>query len=204
MLLRIDPKVILSCITRLNTLLSHSTDTKRGANGLRRSHGLFEVDDRRRNDFYLFPEVGGGPKAHRYRPFLTSAKFNGSTTLSHAAVLCPERDAVLCHLADLVYEYFGLDRMVVVLLQVVHEGAGHTLSPHHDRLDWSAVVSVTLSGKATFVLEKTSQLHVSNGDAWCLCDSGRHCFEYNTQHGYHKLKSSRTAVVLRFQCPPPY
>jgi len=128
MLLRIDPKVILSCITRLNTLISHSTDTKRGANGLRRSHGLFEVDGNRRNDFYLFPEAGGGPRAHLYQPFLISAKFNDSTTLSHAAVLCPERDAVLCHLADLVSEYFGLDGMVAVLLQVVYEGAD-TLCP---------------------------------------------------------------------------
>ena len=204
MLLRVDPKVILSCITSLNALFSHSTDTKQVANGLRRPHGLFEVDGHRRNDFYLFPEAGGSPRAHLYQPFLISAKFDNSTTLSHAAVLCPERDTALCHLADLVSEHFGLGGMVAVLLQVIHEGGGHTLSPHHDRPDWSAVVSVTLSGKATFVLEKTSQLHVSNGDAWCLCDSGRHCFDYNTQHRHHKFKASRTAVVLRFQCPPPF
>ena len=204
MLLRIDPKVILSCITKLNTLISHSSDNKRGANGLRRSHGLFEVDDRRRNDFYLFPEDGSGPKAHLYRPFLTSAKVNGATTLRHAAVPCPERDAVLCHLADLVSEYFALDGIVVVLVQVVHAGGGHTLPPQHDRPDWSATVAVTLSGEATLVLESTSQLHVSSGDAWSLCVPGHHCFEYNTHHGHHKFKSSRTVVVLRFQCLPPY
>ena len=86
--------------------------------------------------------------------------------------------------------------MVAVLLQVIREGPGHILSPHHDRPDWSAVVSVTLSGEATFVLEKTSQLHVSSGDAWCLCDSGHHCFAYNTQHGHHKLSASRNCSQM--------
>jgi hypothetical protein len=151
LLMRLDPEVALLCFAGITTLVSHSTETKRGMNGLRRPSGLFEVDGVRRNDFYLFSEVGSGPMAHLFSPFFTSAKFNGSTTLSHAAVLCPERNAVFCRLASLVSDYFGLDGMVAVLLQVIREGAAHTLSAHHDRPDWSAVVSVTLGGDTTFL-----------------------------------------------------
>ena len=119
MVLRVDPGAILSCSANITTLISQSTETKRGSNGLRRSHGLFEVDGDRRNDFYLFPDVGSGPMARLFHPFLASAKFNGSTTLSHAAVLCSERDSAFCHLADLVSDHFGLGDMVAVLLQVI-------------------------------------------------------------------------------------
>lgn len=44
MLMRLDPEVILSCTNSIDTLISQSTETKRGMNGLRRSRGLFEVD----------------------------------------------------------------------------------------------------------------------------------------------------------------
>ena len=65
MLLRIDPKAIPSCITSLDTLIS-TVLVLSEVYGLRRSHGLFEVDGNRRTDFYLFPGAGDGPEAHLY------------------------------------------------------------------------------------------------------------------------------------------
>ena len=197
----VDSLLVAQCAARVTTLVNQSSDTKRGKSGLRR-RGLFEVDGLRRNDLYLFPEASTGPLSHLFRPFLSSATFDSTTPLIRASPLCSTADDSLCQLAVSVSDHFGLGDMVPVLLQVIHEDAGHELSPHHDRPDWSAVVSVTLTGSTTFTMDGDRQVHSEGGTAWCLCDTGRRSFPYNTQHGHGALSSPRTAVVLRFRNRP--
>ena len=199
--IEVDSLLVAQCAARVTTLVSQSSDTKRGKSGLRRG-GLFEVDGLRRNDLYLFPEASTGPLSPLFKPFLSSATFDSPTPLIRASSLCSTTDDSLCQLAASVSDHFGLEGMVPVLLQVIHEDAGHELSPHHDRPDWSAVVSVTLTGSTTFVMDGDRQVHSEGGTAWCLCDTGRHSFPYNTQHGHSALSSPRTAVVIRFRNRP--
>ena len=197
----IDSRLVAQCAPRITTLVSQSSETKRRKSGLRR-RGLFDVDGLGRNDLYLFPEASTGPLSHLFQPFLSSSVFHSTTPLIRASPLCSTADESLCRLAVSVSDLFGLADMVPVLLQVIHEDAGHELSPHHDRPDWSAVVSVTLTGSTTFIIDGDQQVHAEGGTAWCLCDTGQHSFPYNTQHGHSVLSSPRTAVVLRFRERP--